>query len=187
MYKLRRLSQAFRDVGDYLQAAAEAHRLLWMLDERVRALHEFQTIANDVAHFVHQVGLSVPSWFREFLNNVPQDFEPISVEDDGFDYQPKSPPGQPELSSTKAPDPSRLRRVYDQEENSITVPDWQTIMACPLPGSGAANGRVDPLSAFVRQVRKGSVNATPEQLRSAFRLCVQYRAIEFAAELLDRL
>ncbi len=198
--KLRRAGQALRDAGDDLGAAALAHEWMWTTPDF--AADGYQDIGDALAYWVKQTGLIADE------ERFPRDpgpsscyLEPELKDDDDFTDDDRSSTSSnfaDQVNSSargtrvgrskkpnQCPDPYRMRMTWDQTINPETKADWQNVLsACPLRSDPCYS----PLGHFVYRALPPTpeFDDKPALLRSAFKLCLQYKQINNAAQLLER-
>jgi hypothetical protein len=195
LHMLRRLSQATRDAGGELEAAATACYLLQVIPKELLASSRHKAslkrLATDVGHGIRQAGYcfdtreglfhgSNTSAFATTGFCAPPD-ESIAQDTD------QSPP-----RDAGAPDPYRLRLMFDRTEN--TEPTWPSYPATATRDDwrnvhqhfGHWNGREvdDPLGLCVYRAEDCDDRQRADVLPAAYRLCIRYSRLADAAKLL---
>jgi hypothetical protein len=188
---LQRAGQAARDAGDFVTAGRLAALLLYCVPSNARP--QFMSLANSVGYELRELGLSVPSWFRErqkrkrsTAEQVPQ--ERARVETPGHSDDPTSkssaltPINQAPLVSGETGGAVDLFNVRIERESYVDE-EWKKLNA--FADTHAFRGRplerLGRVAVFLRKQHEvdGGIVAT------TFHLLCRYRRLRTLFVLLN--
>jgi len=176
MVALKRLNQALRDAGFYLDAAFTAWLLLTLLPDELLTDPEFRNIGTQLAGVVRNAGLTVPARFarpKEENRRRAKHHAEISIVQTGEEQSVTSTERANAGGKPERVDPFDLRLAEQQKTDAR----WQEIQRIEKSAFR------DPFGALARVVdRRRELAGDGAALRAAFGLCLKYARLREAAQ-----
>jgi hypothetical protein len=173
---LRRLGQALRDAGYYLDASFAAWLLLALLPDELMDDPGFRQIGDDLAGTLRGAGLAVPSRFvlsKKERNDRANKHPDISIARDGEVRVTDLSDTADKEGAEEHSDPLR-RRLELEKKTDVR---WQEINRLETDQSN------DPFGTLARVVkRRKELTEDVKALRAAFGLCLRYSRLKESAQ-----